>query len=578
MPIYRRVFFVVLICILQAFSFSSLAFSYDDSGTLTVSGTVPPKADAYIATIDADRPYTVSQDTLVTYTISYTSNDGSSTPLIVQAQWYKGKIDGASDSSVELLTYETGTATNAYGGTTPTIDLNNRTITWSISSLPPGLGSQTVSFGLKTTDTYSGSKIVTFPVAARIISPVTTVDQTIQRVYQYASSTSASDSITSSSSTVSSSPSSTASGQGPSIQISRLSVRNISAHEAEVAFLTSEPTTAKIIYGTNPKLLNKTLQEAQASTRHINKFLSLEKSKRYYFKIQLGSVGPPRAELYTFQTASAEILPETPLLLSANQPWGISFIYGTDSNNPGDPILIATSDSLLNLQFRIPNNLHIQTVTVFTQPVQVLGITTENDDYQSRIADAIELDNGIYMVRLRLPKEAGSYDILTRYEDIYGNVTEKKLATTRIILPFRIFDENNAPLAGVSIRIARLNTKQKIYEDLPSTIAAVHNPTSSDSDGIVSLALLPGRYKATITSQGYDSQEVEYDIQAIDQQDLPQVTLIREPLSINFVMRDASAMVGKYWENNQSMVFLIVLTLINIGLLLRNVVLLRRLH
>jgi len=98
----------------------------------------------------------------------------------------QGTIEGQAYPSVDVLNYIVDSATTAYGGTQPVIDTVNRTIAWTIASLPAETTDQSVSFMLITNSNYSASQKVGFTIGAYLTDTGTTVNAVdLLRHYQY---------------------------------------------------------------------------------------------------------------------------------------------------------------------------------------------------------------------------------------------------------------------------------------------------------------------------------------------------------------------------------------------------------
>ncbi len=104
--------------------------------------------------------------TTLEYQISYENLYSSSSPLTIQASWSLATVEGSVTPSIPLLSYVPGSATTGYAGTLPVIDKVQRTITWSIASLPAGSGPQTVDFSLITSTYDSAALQLSFTVTA----------------------------------------------------------------------------------------------------------------------------------------------------------------------------------------------------------------------------------------------------------------------------------------------------------------------------------------------------------------------------------------------------------------------------
>jgi len=538
--LHRISFLFVLIAMELAFLLSIIpathqVLGYDASGTLDISASVLPSPTAFTITISSDQTEPVSQNGTVKYTISYISNNTTSTPLTFQAQWYQGTIDGAPNASVNVVDYKTNTATTGYGNAGPVVNLNDRTLTWTITTLPANSGRQTVTFELNATDNYSGSKKVTFPVAARIIHPAALADVSTELTYQYLVPTQTTSSSPSPS--PSAVPLSTISTEKHA-SITAIRLLGIDSSSAKVQFQTD--ATAKLIvsYGKTPALLGNWVGEKTATTVHSFTLSDLTVDTRYYFRIfESGNdsnglpITVPISDVFVFDTASANRAKEGaswPILMTAAQSWGVTFSQDVSTAQPGvAPSLIAITGSILDLQFIIPNSEELKNATILVRIPGVLGITTDNnnDDFQSKTTTPIEIGKSIFVGKVKLPTNRGVYQIVLRTEDIYGNIDEKSITDVTVIQPMQILDAKGRRASGAVVLISRFNERSQLFQVLPNTATSLKNPVTSDEDGIVHLSLLPGKYQAQITLNGYVRQEVAFMVDPTLTTDFPQITL-----------------------------------------------------
>jgi hypothetical protein len=145
MTLRRFLFLTVAVCALSVSTLPAFA-APDDSGTISILGTVAPSPTSISMSLAASPTTTFAQDAAVTYTITYSSQNVAAVPIEIQASWEKGTVDGATEPSVETVEYVLGSASTGYGGVTPVVDTLNKTITWSIPSTPGGGTEQTLTF------------------------------------------------------------------------------------------------------------------------------------------------------------------------------------------------------------------------------------------------------------------------------------------------------------------------------------------------------------------------------------------------------------------------------------------------
>lgn len=541
----------VFVLLLVSFIFLPLPMvsAYDDTGTVSIQGTVPPKSDAFSLSLSSSTTGTLSQEETITYTVSY-GTTGSATPVTLQVQWYLGTIEGAPSATVEVVRYEVGSATPAYGAAPAVVDLNARTITWNIDSLPASVGTQTVSFRLKTTSEYTGSRSVTIPVHARITSPVALSDRSSEGRYLYTPPTETA--------TPTPAPTSTplvALTTSTQPVIVSLSITEISPQSAHVTYITDTPATMSVAYGTQIDRLDRVLTETQSARSHRLVLPDLHANTRYYFQIFsiVNGIRTPISDVFTLDTATqTPSSDEAPILMTAAQSWGVSFSQLASEASVGKAELISLSDSVLDLQFSIPKGITLKSAVVIVRPPNVLGWhSDESEEFQSATTQATQIGNRIYVGKVKLPAISGKYEVVLHTEDTNGNIKESILGAVHVIQPLRMFDESGLALQNARILLSRYNEQTKRFEVLPNTATSVKNPIFSDPHGEAPFAALPGRYSAAVSLDGYRDAEFEFVIDPKDPSDFSPIILsvsTKSPLGYlrrqRFLFRDVQRTVA----------------------------------
>ncbi len=134
-----------------------------NAASLTVTATVPAKADDFSSTLsNDDAGITHGKDEEITYVITYGSSISYSSSVVIEASWSRGTLEGDQYPSLDVASYVAGSASDAEGGYSPIIDTINRKITWNIGTLAGNSSDKTVTFKLKTTSSVSSARKVTF--------------------------------------------------------------------------------------------------------------------------------------------------------------------------------------------------------------------------------------------------------------------------------------------------------------------------------------------------------------------------------------------------------------------------------
>ena len=129
---------LVAFCLLPALPPKAEA-AVSSTPSTTVSATVNPPPEAFLISISAVPPDKVDPGADVTYTIVYSNTSvGDAHEVELVAEW-------GFETDV-VAEYVQGSANNAYAGATPSVDLINRKIIWTIPVLPAKTLDQKVTF------------------------------------------------------------------------------------------------------------------------------------------------------------------------------------------------------------------------------------------------------------------------------------------------------------------------------------------------------------------------------------------------------------------------------------------------
>jgi hypothetical protein len=519
---------------------SEFSLSVVQNDQTTVSATVPTKAGDYLVQLLPEQTYLdpYSQDQYIKYRIVYGSNVFSATNLTVQAEWTTGLIEDNSGQFIEIVDYQIGSATKGYNNAQPVISLADRQITWSINNFPARRTDEEVSFILKTKNTYKGSSTVKFYVTGKVDdSTIDPLEHTVQQSYKYKDSPSV---IQPTSTPIPSSSQKPAASPQPSIQ--EIQLQNISYQDATINVITSPNSTVTIFYGTNPKNLNLSTTSLSKDGSHTLYLENLKPGINYYFRIiikdQFGN--QTSSELFTIRTALESQQPkidEISLVVTSQN----NILLSPSAGRKGDLLVIIPKDVDYEFKFALEDNLQLKTIQAtvrkngdVTTNQSVLGInSTQASEPGSDNSNALEVDNNVFVGRLKSPTEAGYYDFLIKMEDYNGNIVEQKLFGLKTIEYLKVLDsKDNRGIEKVRVLILRFNPKTKLYEILPPLVYPIKNPQYTDHQGVAEFILPEGKYKAEISRIGYKEKKVEFELGADSGSNFPLIILDREEFNI----------------------------------------------
>ena len=297
---------------------NTYAVSIVSNSQISVTASVDPQVtDLPISLVSTTTGSQFPENTTLSYQITYGTNTVGTIPLTVQAQWSQGTINGSPTPSVDVLNYVIGSATTAYGSTAAVVDSVNRTITWTISSVPGGTTNQTVNFSLKTTSNYTGGNNVSFTVSARIISGSTvTTDKTVTQNYLYSSVSSGTTSTTTTTTTSTPTPTPTPSSEiTPASQLlsfSDISINSLSQSSAEISVTTNNSANVVISYGTSLKSLSQTVASSGYRKQTVLTIPNLYPNTNYYYKVTAtdANKNSVTSDIFALTTASISKAPE----------------------------------------------------------------------------------------------------------------------------------------------------------------------------------------------------------------------------------------------------------------------------
>ena len=515
------------------------AVSIVSSNQIAVTARVDPHAsDLPITIASTTAGSQFPQSTTLSYKITYGTNTTTGIPLTIQAQWNQGTIAGSPTPSVDILDYAIGSATNAYNSTPPVIDNVNRTITWTISSIPQGTNNQTVSFSLKTNSSYTGSSNVSFDISTRAISGGTvTPDQTVTQNYLY-SGTSTTTSTTTASPTPTPTTTPTPTLTPKTFSFSDISIHSLSQSEAQISVTTNNKSVLTIQYGTSPNSLSQTVTTLSYQGETLITLSSMEPNKDYYFKVtakdQTGNT--VKSDIFTFKTATVSQAPtvnqQTIIVTSNNTILVNPSVQDSKDQNQKNTVVIPQSTTF-EIHFSLDKNVTVKSIQAIVRNKRVLGLSTlDKAEASSNFVELMEIQPGTYTGKLKSQPISGVYEIYVRIIDYNGNISEQKIADLTVTPEFTVYEKGtNRPIENARVLLYIYNEKTRLYKLISPAIIPIPNPVYSQSNGIVSVVLPPGRYKAEVSAISFEPQTQEFEISE-QTGGYPSVYLKSQPLNV----------------------------------------------
>ena len=498
-----------------------------------ISATVPPAiSDLPISMESTTTGDNFPQNTILSYKITYGLLATVTFPITIQAQWSQGTIAGSPAPSVDILDYVIGSASNAYGGTPAVVDTVNKTITWTINSFPGNTTNQTVTFKLKTNDSYSGGNKVSFDISARSISDSTvTPDQTVTQNYLYNTGlaptpmpTSAPIPTTAPSTTGTPTPTPVTALPTPTpaaFAFSSVYVYSLSQSQAQISIKTSTASTLTVQYGTSPTSLFQSITSLTPLQEAVLTLPNLTPDTTYYFRVTTtDSYGNLiRSDIFTFQTAVvSEVVQvdQQSVIVTSNNNFLVNSGAQKATGQPPKNAIVIPSSTNFEIQFSLAKQIPVKNIQIIVKNKNVLGANTFSvpvAEAASNYVDLIQTQPGVYTGRLKSLPNPGFYEIYTRIIDFNGNISEQKISDLTVTTRFMIYNKSNKQ--GVEITKVLLylyNPQTKIYELISPQILPLPNPVYSLNDGTVPIIFPPAKYKAEVSAIGYKPQTITFEI------------------------------------------------------------------
>lgn len=550
---YQKLFqSILLITVTVAACVPSTQIVAQESEDVTISATVPAHPDDYQLAITADpRDSRQSQDANIHYTITYGSNlTYTTTPFIIQATLLPGRIQGVTVPSLYIADIVPSSASNGYMMTVPVLDLVNRTITWTMPSLPAQTKDQTISFTLKTNTSYTGSGVVDFDVAVKAITPDVTVNAVMPESYVYKQPLSQ---VT---------PTPTPSFFISNPIISSIQLTEVTNSSATITLMTDKPTTISSI--ATAQLDQKSIitidhKLSQSHTLTISKLLA---NTSYTIIITAvdnrgRSVISDTIRIHTTLLYSPVKIDTSSLVISS-----LNTILSPEISTTTPirtPLAILPINTQYTFQFRVPDASQISRIQGIIRDSSVLGFSintlfdtasAKEPESSTEMVDMIESSPSIFTGTIKTKPTSGLYDLRVRITDIDSNITEQVLGTVSVVRPFTVLNKaTNAPIEHARIFLSKYYLKTDQYIPLSPTFTNIRNPVFTDLDG-ESLIILPyGVYKAVVSYLGTE-EIVYFKLDNSIQSGFPVVLLTPAPITMTGYIRSYAQTVLDVFVNN----------------------------
>ena len=517
---------------------------------IVVTGKVGAKSDDF--ELEADKSVEEAiQNQEVGITINFKSNlNYTARPIKIEAEWSLGTIQGSPIPSVEVVNYLANSA-NSYRGAVPIIDLINRKITWNISSIEAG-SDNNLYFKLKTNQNYTGANKVITDLKISMVAMETALlvdDLKINYSYYQNNEITPTSIPTSGQTTATATPTTVPVVKPIETTIKKIEIIGLDPKKMTVMVEgNQEVAGVKIKLGESIGKLNQSITSINGTSLQKIKFDNLKEGTDYYFVVEItGKNGEiVSSDIYTFST------PERNSGIGANKESVV--VLSQEGIVSKDGLMVLPKDLPYTLKIDLKKVEGVKEVKLLVRKKDVLGINSVMAAEPNTVENEMSwIEGNGFECQLKSPKETGYYEVYLRIKDVLGNIVEEKVADLKVLEPVVVTAENGRPIEAAEILIYRFDQNKKIYQKIPSTFQGITNPVVTDFEGKVRIALPKGKYRFEISSLGYITKTVDFDLGIGENEGWPEMVLTaKKGVDLISFGKDYHNTISRLWRYNQS--------------------------
>lgn len=489
----------------------------------------------------------IHQEYITTYTITYGSVSTISVPFEITVHYDAPSPDNSNE---HLVDYVPNSATLAYNNTPAIIDQRNRTITWSIPSLPPNTDHQTITFQLKTNSRYMKTTTdALITVTAQVTKPFVLPIKTHQTKYLFQPHL-VPPSPTPTPTPV---PQTVANVRVyPSASIKELAITQLNSRSMTIKVKSNKNTILKVRYGSLPTQLKITQHSLSQSGSHLFKLNNLLPNTTYFlqFALQSGKTEYVHQDLYVFHTPTTaeEIELKKSYAVNLKNSQGIVFNGQLFATKNAPPVILLPHQSTLSFDFTLDGSIPLSTaeLMLYQPDLNLPDIAAKSSVSFATPASSSSLRLPQIGKQFILPNKTGEFSLVSRIETAQGTIAESPLATIRLIKPMIIrHQKTGLPIADAKVVIHRFDTQSNTYQPYP-------NPTDeplvlhSQADGSIPFIPQEGRFKFDVTRAPYYPKQVDLNIKLSSTMVLPDIEL--RPTAVSWL--EPILQILAYFETN----------------------------
>jgi hypothetical protein len=375
------------------------------SSTISLTSSANPQTNTILANGDE-----------VTLTFTVKNIAAFTQPVTLTSNWYKALIKtNSGDVYIDGLIYIPN-STTGLGSATSIIDTTAKTVTWTIPSMPAG-STMTFSYKLRVDTPLAVGQTATVAINTLLQSTNnifgnTSLQYTLNRPQSPTTNlfTSPIPTLNPVTTTVKEAKVDT--------QISSITTSEITANNATIGVISSNPTIVQINYGTTPNKLDTTIKGSSFTKINNIALPSLLPDTVYYFiVITKDSNGSSvKSDVYTFKTAQ-----KTDKIILDNNTFTIAYKDILLNSETAKDIIVPPSKKTL-VTLRLPARKLVSSITLTWQNAKVLGATSNLEKDETNYSSSlVEILPGIYSGHILTPPELGIYNLVAQVKDGGGN-------------------------------------------------------------------------------------------------------------------------------------------------------------
>ncbi|MDO8610290.1 MAG: hypothetical protein Q7R95_07105 [bacterium] len=472
---------------------------YAVTNNMSVTATVEPRPQDLTFSMSSSQSSsdTASEGQEIQFNIHYRSLLERTWPLQLKTYWDKGVLIDSEFNYVDVFEYVLNSATNTKGNEKPIINLQERSITWSIPHISTTTTDYVVSFNLRVRPDLPTINKIRVKVAANAIFASAGIPEQNLTIF-------------------------VKKGLFPIQITSGLSILEITDTSISMLLRSSENTNYQLIYGETLQSLNNSFSSLVFENAHQISLNNLTSEKQYFFRYILKNPDGKQliSETFTFTTAaplsSNVFIERKNIFLSSND---IPLVNGNENDNT----LVLTKTSKLSVGIKLDHPESIAQIVARFNNSKILGIDTFAAEPPSTETRLIETLPGYFSGQLQSPDTLGQYNVILDIKDTGGGMISKIIPQNIYIShPLTVIDnKKKTPIEKAKIIIYIQKNSTSEFIPFEQTYSIYH---FTNQKGILDINLPPNTYLFDVSALGYRPVKTKVEL-AISSNTYPQIEM-----------------------------------------------------